>query len=385
MRVLGRTVPLAAALVAMYALSRVVSTGLLLVAYALPHHRPDAYLNPGPGFSGFLTAWDSLWYREIALHGYPAQLPLFPDGDVSYNAWAFFPVYPAVVHGLMTVTGLTFEWAGPLVSVVAGGAAVFALHRVVRLRFGMRAAWWASVFFAFGPMAWLLQLAYAESLFLFFVFCALAAMMRRRYVLMLPFAVLASFTHPGALALGAALVIKAVVRLARRQPIRWQHWAAGAGVIVVVVTAGLAWPIIAAGVTGDPSAYFDTEFAWWQDFIGRTLLIPFSPAFLLFHRALGIGGIVLVAVVLVAFVVVMVTRPGRRLGTDLWAFTFSYVGYLAAVFLPTQSLFRMLMPLSPLFGHPFFTASPRRRWISFGLGLALQLPAIELLWIAFPP
>lgn len=385
MRVLGRTLPLGAALVIMYALSRVLSTGLLLLAWAIPHHHPHAYLEPGPGFPGFLTSWDALWYRQIALHGYPQHLPLFPNGDVSYNAWAFFPVYPAIVRGVMTVTTLPFEIAGPLVSTIAGGAAVFAVHRVVRMRFGTRAAWWAAVFFAFGPMSWILQLAYAESLFLFLLFCAIAAMMRRRYLVMIPFAVLASFTHPGALALGAALVIKAIVRLARRQPIGARHWAGALSAIVVVLAAGVAWPLIAAGVTGDPSAYFDTEFAWWQDFIGRTLLIPFTPAFVLYQRLLGVWGVVLVAAVLIAFAALMVSRTGRRLGTDLWAFVFSYVGYLAAVFLPTQSLIRLLMPLSPLFGHPFFTGSPRRRWISFALGVALQLPAIELLWVAFPP
>jgi hypothetical protein len=384
-RVLGRAVPLWAALLGMYTLSRALSTGLLLIAWLLPHHRPPAYLEPGPGFAGFLTSWDALWYREIALHGYPQHLPLFPNGDVSYNAWAFFPVFPTIVRGLMTVTGLSFEIAGPLVATFAGGAAVFAIHRVVRMRFGTRAAWWGAVFFAFGPMAWLLQLAYAESLFLFLIFCALVAMMRRRYLLMIPFAVLASFTHPGALALGAALAIKAIVRLVRRQPIRWHHWAGASAAIVVIVAAGLAWPIVAAGVTGDPSAYFDTEFAWWQDFIGRALLIPFSPAFLLFQRQFGVWGVLLVAVVLATFIAVMASRAGRRLGTDLWAFVVAYIGYLAGVFLPTQSLFRMLMPLSPLFGHPVFTGTTTRRWISLAAGVLLQLPAIELLWVAYPP
>ena len=141
----------------------------------------------------------------------------------------------------------------------------------------------------------------------------------------------------------------------------------------------------AAGVTGDPSAYFDTEFAWWRDFIGDTVLIPFSPAFRLFGALFGVWGALLVAVVLAAFVALMASRTGRRLGTDLWAFVFSYVGYLAAVFLPTQSLFRMLLPLSPLFGHPFFTGTRVRRWVSFGVGVALQLPAIELLWVVYPP
>jgi hypothetical protein len=384
-RVLGRAVPLWAALLTMYALSRLVSTGMLGLALALPHQRPAGYPAFEPGVEGFVRSWDSLWYERIALHGYPAHLPIGADGHVLPNPWAFFPVFPALSRLLMEVTGLPFWIAGPALATVAGGAAVFALHRVVRLRFGSRAAWWASVLFAFGPMAWLLQLGYTESLFLFLLFSAIAAMMRRRYLVMLPFAILASFTHPGALALGAALVIKAAVRLFRRHPIRPRHWVGGNLVTLLVVLSGLAWPAIAGAVTGDPTAYFDTEFAWWADFIGRVPLIPFSPAFLLYGRLFGIWGVLLVGWFLALFVLFMIGREGRRLGTDLWAFVFSYVGYLAAVFLPTQSLFRMMMPLAPVYGHPIFTGAAWRRWTTFGVGVALQLPAIELLWVVYPP
>ena len=385
MRVLGRAVPLWAALVSMYALSRLVSTGMLLLAYLLPHQRPAGYPAFTPGIEGFVLSWDAEWYERIATSGYPAQLPIGPDGHVLPNPWAFFPVFPALTRGVMAVTGLPFWIAASALATVAGGAAVVALHRVVRLRFGSRAAWWAAVLFAFGPMAWLLQLGYAESLFLFLMFSALAAMMRRRYVIMLPFAILASFTHPGALALGAALTIKAAVRLWRRQPIRLRHWFGGVATTLVVVLAGVAWPFIAAAVTGDPTAYFDTEFAWWADFIGRGPLIPFSPAFLLYGRLFGVWGVLLVAWILALFVLFMIGREGRRLGTDLWAFVFSYVGYLAAVFLPTQSLFRMMLPLAPVYGHPVFTGAPWRRWTTLAVGVALQLPAIEILWVVYPP
>ncbi len=381
----GRSLPVPLLLIAVYALSRLVSTGLLAAIYVIPQPHAVGYFPTEPGFTGFLTEWDALWYRQIALHGYPVQLPLEPDGDVSYNPWAFFPVFPVLVRIVMSLTGFDFATAAPIVATLFGGAAVFALHRVVLRRFGARAAWWGAVLFCFGPMSWLLQLGYAESTFLFFLFCALAAMMRRRYILMIPFAVLASFTHPGALALAVALGIKAVIRLVRRQHIGWREWVAGSLSFVLIVLAGIAWPLIAAAVTGDPSAYFDTEFAWWADFIGRPLLIPFTPSFLLYARVFGGWGILMVAAVIGGFAFWMLRPSARRLGVDLWTFTGSYVGYLAAVFLPTQSLFRMLMPLSPLEGHPGLNSTPRRRWISMAVSLVLQAGFIELFWVIYPP
>ena len=381
----ARTIPVALGLIAVYALSRVFSTGLLAAIDAIPQPHGVEYLTPGPGFTGFLTSWDSLWYERIALHGYPVQLPLEPDGDVAYNPWAFFPLFPLLVRAAMIVTGLGFPIAAMIVATLFGGAAVFALHRVILRRFGARAAWWGSVLFCFGPMSWLLQLGYAESTFLFFLFAALAAMMRRRYILMIPFAVLASFAHPGALALAVALGIKALIRLVRRQHIGWREWVAGSLSIALIVLAGIAWPLIAGAVTGDPSAYFDTEFAWWADFIGRPLLIPFTPSFLLYFRLFGGWGIVMVAAVIGGFAFWMLRPSARRLGVDLWTFTGSYIGYLAAVFLPTQSLFRMLMPLSPLAGHPGLTATPRRRWITLAVSLVLQATCIELFWVIYPP
>ena len=62
------------------------------------------------------------------------------------------------------------------------------------------------------------------------------------------------------------------------------------------------------------------------------------------------------------------------------AFAASYALYLFAVFLPQQSLFRLLMPLYPLAGAPRADAQPARRMIVLISGIALQPVAIFLLW-----
>ena len=62
------------------------------------------------------------------------------------------------------------------------------------------------------------------------------------------------------------------------------------------------------------------------------------------------------------------------------AYTVSYGLYLFAVFLPQQSTFRLLMPLSPLLAMDEFSSRPRvRRWMLAGC-VILQAVSVLLLW-----
>ncbi len=75
----------------------------------------------------------------------------------------------------------------------------------------------------------------------------------------------------------------------------------------------------------------------------------------------------------------------RVLGDEILAFTGSYGAYLVAVFLPQQSLLRLLLPLSPLLGAPVLTRSVVIRRIALGVFIASQPVAIALLWFLGPP
>jgi hypothetical protein len=46
----------------------------------------------------------------------------------------------------------------------------------------------------------------------------------------------------------------------------------------------------------------------------------------------------------------------------------------------------MLLPLSPLLGHPGLSATRRRRWIVLLVGaLPLQAFSVFWLWVVYPP
>jgi hypothetical protein len=372
-------------LIAAFAASRIVSTGVLWLLWATTQGQWFSHYDGGPTFWEYLQSWDVQWYRRVAYEGYPLELPIDENGDVKQNTWAFFPVFPMLVR-MVTLTGLDYFVAATIVATVFGLLATLALHRMLAQHFAPTQALWGAIFFASGPLSWLLQLGYAESTYLFFLFCALAAMVSRHYLLMIPFALVASFTHPGTLALAAALGLQGIFRLVRRQRILWHEWLTVGLAILLITAAALFWPVLIAQLTGDPSGYFDTELGWWRQYLGRVIFVPFTPFYLLYGMLWGWFGYALVTVVLAAVIFWLTRRSTRALGVDVWTFSVMYIAYLVAVFLPTQSLIRMLLPLSPLLGHPGLSATPRRRWTVLLVGaLPLQAFAIFWLWVVYPP
>ncbi|TDT63928.1 mannosyltransferase family protein [Frigoribacterium sp. PhB116] len=385
-------------LLGVYAASRLVTTLFLAVVHALTATATWAQHDGGPGFTGYLSSWDAAFYREISEQGYPVELPRDDEGRVAKNAWAFMPLFPALVRVVRPVVGGDWLIAAIVVAVLAGAGATLVLHRLMLTRFGARASFWGAVSFCVAPMSFVLQVPYAESLFLLLMFGALLAMTARRWAWFTVLGVLASVAHPGALALSAALGLTWLVRLVRDRRARRggvenerlddstplaEHvriWAAG----LVVTAAGFAWPVVVAVVTGERDGYFATESSWWRDYIGSDGFVPFTPWFRFGEAMAGWLGVVAV-VLLLAVVVLGLVRRSQRLGLELQTYAIGYVAYLVAVFLPQQSSFRMLMPLAPLLGDPQLSATRRRVVVTIVAGLALQVVAIVLLWTAWPP
>jgi len=365
-----------------YLASRLVSTTFLLSMFlvasaegwSFASHRDNA------NFFTFSGSWDSYFYQRIATQGYPVQLPLDSAGNVAPNPWAFLPLYPLVTRAVMTITGLDFFVAGVIVSTIFGAVAAVVLHRLVLARGTERSALWAVVLFCFGPVSFILQTAYAESLFLALVFGSLLALVARRYLLMIPLGVLAAFTRPGAVALALTLAIHLAVRLLRRKGFRRGELASIVVAGLAIAAAGLAWPFIADAATGHPGAYLETELSWWTGFVGRQHFAPFTPWFVMSGRYLGLAGIALVLGVLAGYAWWLTRRSLRSLGHEFPAWGASYGLYLVAVFLPQQSLFRMLLPLAPLLGDPALSDKRAVRSILLTVAIALQAVAVVVLW-----
>ena len=45
-------------------------------------------------YLSFISIWDAGWYEQIAVQGYPSELPVNAAGVVQQNQWAFYPIFP---------------------------------------------------------------------------------------------------------------------------------------------------------------------------------------------------------------------------------------------------------------------------------------------------
>jgi hypothetical protein len=230
-------------------------------------------------------------------------------------------------------------------------------------------ALWAVALLAASPLAALFQMGYAESLFLLWLFLALWLLVRRRFVWLYPLIVVMGYTRPGVLAFALLLGAYGVVRWrAARDPLPTVQVVHIVALGVLAVAVGFSWQVIAGAVTGDPAAYMETELSWRRGWIGEGGFVPFDgfvQGAALWFRLWGSPRS-------------RIRRPrgGRRWrrGRDrvraaraaarpemrLWSA--SYVLYLLVVFFPQSSIFRLLLPLAPLYGA---IAAPRHalwRW-----------------------
>ena len=350
----------------LYLASRVVTTGFFLVAAELSG--PASRFGPDATVGTLAMGWDAWWYALVAGTGYPTELPLTADGLVAENAWAFLPVYPVLASALSVVLG-AWPVAAVTISLAAGYGAAFVLYRMLRLRLDRAAATWAALFFCAGPLAGLFQVAYAESLFLFLLFLALYLVMRRRYGWLYLLIPVMGFTRPGILAFSLFLALFGIHRWFHRRT----DALPGREIVHIVVLGllaagvGFAWQGVAAIATGVPGAYLDTELAWRRNWLSdpAPFFVPFEgfvtaasfwPSLWGWPAPLGL--VVLALLVLGAAAALLFLPAVRRLGIEIRLWSASYLLYLLAVFFPQSSLFRLLVPVSPLWGAFAVPRSP---------------------------
>lgn len=379
MRAAWRGLPAALRIAAVYAAARLVTVGFILIAAALAS--PETQLPSGNPLSDFALAWDAQWYWTVAYDGYPSELPRDADGHVTENAWAFMPVYAYLAQAVAVALGAAWGVGGFLVSFVSGYLACLALHRLLRVRQGEGEAMWAVVLFACGPLAGLFHAGYAESLFLLLLFLALLCVVRRRWWWLYLLVPVMGFTRPGVLAFALLLGLYGIHRwLARRDDPLPAREIAHIVVLGALATAvGFAWQVIAAVVTGEPGAYLDTELAWRRSWVGTEHFLPLEGWFQGADVWFGVWGlpawlapVAVVALMLAAAALLILPRAVRRVGPELRLWAGSYLVYLFLVFFPQSSVFRLLAPLSPLWGAFAAVRSRGVRIAVLALGLLGQ-------------
>lgn len=360
-------------------IARLITTTALLVMHSqlLPTSR-------GAGTTGLIdysSIWDGQWYWMVAYSGYPSVLPVGPDGAVAESQWAFMPAYPLLAAGIAFILGVAWPVAGVLLSTLCGFVAAPVLYALFRTRLSHPRALFSVALIAVGPVSFIFQMAYAESMQLLLLALSLLLLIRRRWVLLLPVIALMAFTRPTGLAFAFALVLYWLGRhlAANREQFTARERLVVAGLAVYSGLLGLAWPGIAWAVTGSMTAYTDTELAWRSSWLGPSHLLPFTAWFEAapFWVGAAAGPFVVVAIV-VAFALLLLTRRARDLGIEMRSWVVAYGVYLFAVFFPQSSLLRLLIPMFPLAA----VLAPRRSKAAGAVVLATAT-ALQLVWLWF--
>lgn len=391
-----RTWPWWVQALAVYAAARLLSAVVLLVTaqaqvenYWTPAH--PSYLQ----FTGLM--WDASWYRTVAEQGYPAELPRGEDGLVQQNAWAFFPLFPLLARGLMTLTRAPWEVVAPILATVLGAAAVVVIHRLVergapravaaRPGLPLATVGLVSVF----PTAVVLQVAYTESLALLLVASALLLLVERRYGWLAVVVLALGFTRAVALPVAAVVVVHAAVRWwsarGTGERLGARTWAALAGVGVAAAASGVAWPLLCGWATGEPDGYLQTQGAWR----GVREIAPFGAWGYVSRFWFGDGAPLVLAAAFALVLATLLVPAAWRLGAELHAWPAAYLLYLAAVVEPGSSLARFLLLAFPLgavtAGVVARPAVARRLWYGGVVVLMLGLQAVWIwhMWRLTPP
>lgn len=360
-----------------YGAARLLSYAIFLGAAW--HAEESPWGGRQPDYLTFINRWDAGWYERIFDGGYPTTIPRNADGTAQPNQWAFYPIFPLLARGLSAVTGLEWAAAGASIATVAGLAAALMIYVLFRNFSAPGTALWGVAFFATFPISAVLQVPYAESVGMFFLAAALHLLIKRNYAAAVPLVMLLCLSRPAGAPFAAVVGLHLLLRWWKRkeEPFPVREMVLGAVLLVASGVMAFGWMLIAWWVTGERTAYTDTETAW-----RGSDLVLFKPWFDAGVDLIGpLWGPLLPLLLVVLALLYMNSQAVRRIGSDLQLWCGMYLLYLLAVLHPQSSTFRMLLPLFPLaLAAAFISASRAYRFTVLVMFSVLQIVWVVWLW-----
>lgn len=371
-----------------------------IILVAASHHQVPVpgWTGPHVGYLDMTVLWDGSWYRTVALHGYPATLPVDPaSGHVAQNAWAFYPLFPLLSRALMELTGLGFPVIASTLALGCGLGASVLMARLLAERVSDQVALATVAVWAAFPAAVSLQLAYTESIAMLVLCGVLWAVLRQAWLLAAALVLLLGITRPIAAPVAVVIAVALWFRWRARHthPIAPGEYLRGALALVASGLAAVAWPLVAWAVTGSRTAYTDTMAAWRAG--GQ--IVPFAPwvsmSTWVFRDSAHpeVLGYVALAALAVTLVALPLGPWAARLGPELRTWCLAYPAYLAVVLDPFTSIVRYALPLFPLLAVVLGGGWARRaaRWlwaratVLVAVGVVAQVVWVSTLLVFVPP
>lgn len=173
----------------------VQTTATLASRYGTPNSPSPPYGTVPPVPSGIWThivdplrLWDGLWYRLVAVQGYPSS-----GNNIANDA--FWPLFPMSMRGFSRLNGLPEDVAGYLIANISFVVGLILLYQLVRIDFDTpiaRRTLWAVALF---PTSFFFNAVYTESMFLMLSVGAILSARIRRWWLAGVLGALAALTR----------------------------------------------------------------------------------------------------------------------------------------------------------------------------------------------
>ena len=212
-------------------------------------------LRDGPAFplAGIWERWDACWYMKIATYGY----------EPGERSVAFFPLFPAAVRLVGTVTFLPYPVAGLIVSGVAYVVAIVGILRLVTETHGWTISRRTALLLSIFPAAFFLFAPFTEALFLAAVVWTLLMAHERRWLLAAACGTLAALTRAQGLFIAVPLAWEAFLAVRAtglRPPGAIRGVVSSAAAILAPVATFVAYGLVARSLTGETP--YDAQSLW---------------------------------------------------------------------------------------------------------------------------
>jgi hypothetical protein len=316
----------------LFAAARLTGLAVLAVTAWSTGHGPLTLLG---------RSWDSRWYVGIATHGY-GRSRIFESGVV-HSDLAFFPLYPALVRAVTTLTPLGGGASGLLVSWTAAAVAACGIYRLGALLHGRAVATALVLLWGLLPHSVVLSMAYTEPVLTAFGAWALYAVLRGHWVWAGVLAALAGLARPNGFAVAAAVLVAAACEAwTARGKVTHRLWT-GAALAPLGWTSYVLW---VGHRQGDLlGGYFEVQRLWGSRFdFGRRSLRFLGHLLLHGDRFVYPVATMIVSAAVVLYALLVLDRPPLPL--------LVYSGCLLLIAVGGSGFFqckpRFLLPAFPL-------------------------------------
>ena len=199
-----------------YVISRVLD--FLIISRVARFQAPSLWNGPDPGYLGVrLAVGRRLVPADRRVRLSRSTCRSTTPGMWQQNEWAFYPLYPFTVRGVMWLLGTGWPVSASIVSLVCGALAVVVMRSLVEPVAGRALALWTVALFCFFPPRRCCNWPTPRACRCCCWSAALWCLQRRRYLLAVPVVLLIGFARPIGVPVAAVVGLHVLIRLPRRR------------------------------------------------------------------------------------------------------------------------------------------------------------------------